>query len=227
MSDVRALVNGDGMVTKAHMLRVHVNGLSCLGDVPTLDGEPFTGVAYVVLPGGLVVGTVVIAKGHMASDVMGCMSSPPWAPCVDRDECVRTGDGRLTWQGRPFTGTVCTFDVDWHCIVEETYDEGSFVPSRRASWYADGSPHSVHCDGKETTWFSDGSQLRPSGRRQSSSGDMTGRVDVLWATVDCLVDPNVGHCDLWVEWGIPLTKGQMKRREWMCKLTVDCGKPQA
>lgn len=53
------------------------------------------------------------------------------------------------------------------------------------------------------------------------------RVNVLWATVDFPVDPNVGYCDLWVEWGIPLTKGQMKRREGMCKLTVDCGKPQA
>lgn len=54
-----------------------------------------------------------------------------------------------------------------------------------------------------------------------------GQVDVMWATVDCPTDPNVGYCDLWVEWGIPLTKGQLKRREGMCKRTVGCGKLQA
>lgn len=151
-----AMVNVSGVVTKVHMLRMYVNGLSCLGDVPTLDGVPFTGIAYVVLPNGLVVGTVVFESGRMASDVMGCLGSPPWAPCVDRDECVRTGDGQLTWQGRPFTGTVCTLDIDWRCVVEEAYADGSFVMNDRASWYTDGSPHSVHRDGVETTWFSDG-----------------------------------------------------------------------
>lgn len=62
----------------------------------------------------------------------------------------------IHWHG-VLTGTVCTFDVDWRCLVEEAYDEGTFVANRRALWYSDGSPHSVHRDGVETTWFSDGS----------------------------------------------------------------------
>lgn len=139
------------------MLRIRLDALDGRGELYSLGGRLFTGLAYRVSGQGVVEELLEIEDGTIKAASDDLLPLPEGALRVDRRLLDMEEDyGPWLYQGGLFAGLAYAFDRNGFCMAEAEYEDGVESGRQHRSWYPGGEPKTAGTEDGGFAWFPDG-----------------------------------------------------------------------